>query len=660
MHRDRAVAIVGHGLLATSIGAALDTRVCADDLADRAELADLFGGAAGGRLLVTASDGWDCRAHERVQELCTAANAAWLPVRTELGRVVIGPCYRPGAAGCVTCAELRRSLADDHFPVRQSVLQRYERLVDQPSAWLTDLTARTVAALAADEVLTGSARTECALLYIDLESLAVSTHRLLPDPLCPVCGGLPADSREAARIMLRPQPKPATGGYRVRPIGDDDLDRLRETYVDAETGLIRRVPTFPSGGLVVGAASMRTRWQSRAELSWGRTLRHCRSEAVAVLEALERYGGMVPGGRRGVVRASFADVRDIAVDPRTLGLYPTERYAEPGFAFQPFEIDRVCRWVWGFSFTRGEPILIPQAYAYYRAHATDRNDPSFAYEISNGCALGSCLEEAILYGILEVVERDAFLMTWYARLAVPPIDLSSARDRSIPMLAEVIEAETGYRLHAFDITMEHEIPSVWVLAVARDPDRPALACSASAHLDPEQAASGALSELGPILADLLGRYADIAERGRTMASDASLVTTMDDHSVLYTSREAAPRLDFLTTSQRLRGFADLRLRSRTAEDFGNGDLTDDLVAVLARLSAHGLDVIVVDQTTPEHRVGGFSCVKVIVPGTLPMTFGHANRRVHGLPRLLEVPKLLGYRDEPMSPEDVNPHPHPFP
>jgi ribosomal protein S12 methylthiotransferase accessory factor len=43
-----------------------------------------------------------------------------------------------------------------------------------------------------------------------------------------------------------------------------------------------------------------------------------------------------------------------------------------------------------------------------------------------------------------------------------------------------------------------------------------------------------------------------------------------------------------------------------------------------------------------------------------MTFGHDNRRIYGLPRLFEVPKLLGYRDRALLPQDVNPHPHPFP
>jgi ribosomal protein S12 methylthiotransferase accessory factor len=45
------------------------------------------------------------------------------------------------------------------------------------------------------------------------------------------------------------------------------------------------------------------------------------------------------------------------------------------------------------------------------------------------------------------------------------------------------------------------------------------------------------------------------------------------------------------------------------------------------LPAPANNVIVVDQTTPEHRAGGCSCVKVIVPGMLPVTFGHESRRL---------------------------------
>jgi len=69
---------------------------------------------------------------------------------------------------------------------------------------------------------------------------------------------------------------------------------------------------------------------------------------------------------------------------------------------------------------------------------------------------------------------------------------------------------------------------------------------------------------------------------------------------------------------------------------------------------------VIDQTTPEHAAQDFRCVKVIMPGMLPMTFGHQYRRHTGFQRLYHLPAQLGYRDGPLTDADINPHPHPFP
>ena len=67
-------------------------------------------------------------------------------------------------------------------------------------------------------------------------------------------------------------------------------------------------------------------------------------------------------------------------------------------------------WVWGYSFLQERPILVPELLAYYSLGYGE----GFVYETSNGCALGGSLEEAIFHAILEVVERDSFLLTWYA------------------------------------------------------------------------------------------------------------------------------------------------------------------------------------------------------------------------------------------------------
>lgn len=300
----------------------------------------------------------------------------------------------------------------------------------------------------------------------------------------------------------------------------------------------------------------------------------------------------------------------------------------------------------------GDVRVLPDGLAARR-----HQDKPFTFEISNGCALGGCLEEAILHGILEIVERDAFLMTWYARMGVPEADLSLAPDPRIRLVVERIE-RTGYRARAFDMTLAEAIPAFWVMAqdVTGSAVRPKVVCTSGSALEPVGAVLTALHELAVVLETEVRNYPAGAERGRQLAADPNLVHTMADHALCIATPEAFDRLSFLLSGDRRVGWDQL----------GRGtwphhtDLRDDLTEAVGRMVAGGMDVIVVDQTSPLHAVAGLHCVKVIAPGALSMTFGHHNRRITGLPRLHEVPHRLGYATRPLTDADINPHPHPFP
>ncbi|ADG87282.1 TOMM precursor leader peptide-binding protein [Thermobispora bispora] len=652
-----AAAIIGAGLLADELAAAFRPygEVIRLDEVERAETE-----AHRLRALVMACDGWDTSIYRETRERCRRLGIPWLPVRTEHGIAVIGPLERPGEPGCAHCFELRRERARPDAAAYRAILNHHgPELAKRPSPYLDELAAATIAALGVRMIDQGSG---CHVWYVRLNGLTVERHAFLPEPLCPECGSLPMDDRDSAVIVLRSQPKRAPDDYRTRDIVDE-LDALVADYVDGESGLIRPLVRDTQGGLVIAGAMLPLRFAGGSEPGVGRTRGYRTSEVTAILEALERWGGVEPGGKRTVIRAAFRDIAADALDPRTLGVHSPEAYAAEDFPFRPFTEDEETEWVWGYSFARRSPILVPETVAYYYVHRDrPRQERPFLYEISNGCALGSGMEEAILYGILEVVERDAFLMTWYGRLGVPRIDLDSAKNRMVPLQAAAISAETGYRIEVYDTTMEHGIPSVWALAIrgGEEPTaapRPRMVCAAAAHLDPEQAVLSALSELGPLLADLLRRYPDEAERARRMVDDPGLVTTMHDHSTLYGADEAFGRLEFLTGTASTRDLAAMR---ESTVAFRSADLRDDLLEVIGRILAEGMDVIVVDQTTPEHRVHGFTCVKVLIPGMIPMTFGHRNRRLDGLTRPLVIPYRLGYRPAPLTPEALNPHPHPFP
>ncbi len=640
------VAVLGKGTLATAIRTRLarDHRLL-DALDDSCATA------------VTVHDAWgDPVAAPPRPRLRTLA------VRTELGNVVLGPLTVPGRPGCARCAAIRRERAWGPDSARAALLRRHgERLADRPSPLLSPWAGVTVAELVVAELATPGGRlTDRGIIVVPLETLTVDAHPFLPVPDCPDCGGLPAD--HPPTLMGTPLPKPDPATPRLRDLAAD-WDTLVAAYVDGHTGVVRQLDVRTDYRYPMVSAPLHLPG-GQQEAGFGRDLDYAGCARTALAEALERLGGARPGGRRTTVRAAYRDISDRAVCPTDLGLYPSERYAEPGFPYPPFTPDLELNWVWGHSFARDAPVLVPEDYAYYRTrHTSDRARP-LAYEVSNGCALGGCLEEAALHGLLELVERDAFLLTWYARLPVPPVDLTTARDWRIPVLVERIRQEGGHQVRAFATTTEYGVAGAWVMAVHPDPGaagsptcEPAALCAAGAHFDPERALLNGLLELAANLGWNRAAYRTEADRITGLVADPEQVRDMRDHALLYCHPDAFDRFGFLALDD---PGLPVREAFATADCRPRGtDLRSDLAALVERFTARGQDVVVVDQTTDEHRAGGLACAKVIVPGLLPMTFGHRMRRTHGLPRLHQVPVVLGHR-APGPPAPPNPHPHPFP
>ncbi|MGH3776957.1 MAG: TOMM precursor leader peptide-binding protein [Pseudonocardiaceae bacterium] len=622
-------------------------------------------GMDGCGVAVLASDGWDPDLHATFNTECLARGLPWLPAYVEGGHAVIGPCTLPGQAGCAVCAQTRRHAARPDPKEFSRLAEQFAAEFTAPSgSWLTTCGAELIAALVADELtcITAGlqrARTRNALVRVDLAGLAASVHPFLPDPWCAACGDLPDDTEQAARIVTGPRPKASPAGYRVRPLsGTGDRDRLLTRYVDAQVGVIPNL-TKNGDSMFPGArAPIGLRQSLHRSNGSGRTLNVQSAEITAVTEALERYGGLAPCGKRTVVRASYRQLGDKALDPTRLGLHSEAQYALPGYRFQRYRHDLTLSWVWGYSFAQQRPLLVPERYAYYGMRHRDPADRSFVSENSNGCALGGCLEEAVLYGLLEVAERDAFLLTWYARLPVPRVEVASLRGRPTALIIERIEHTTGHTIHIFNTTMEQRIPCVWVMAVdERDRvDQPKAVCAAGAHLDPERALEGALLELARQLQHAPHGYRDDRERILAMVADPANVREMADHAPLYYAPEAFERLSFLVDTPRRQTFAEaFRGRHVPSED-----LSADVHEAVSRYLDTGLDVIVVDQTGPEHALEQFACVKVIVPGAVPMVFGYDNQRIHGLDRLYRIGHELGYHPRPLTHDELNPHPHPFP
>jgi ribosomal protein S12 methylthiotransferase accessory factor len=643
------VAVIGEGLLSDFVCEDLSAQYQLIRQRDfESEVPDAV------NLALVLNDAWDPSAHYMAEETFQRTGTPWLRGFVSFGEGVVGPLVRPDTPGCSQCASTRHLLAGSD---RKEMWELQQRLSVQSviscDAWASRTgllqLAHFLAAEARRVLQSSKGQTEDKMYLINLQTLHSSLHFFLPDPLCPVCGQLPDDSAIASSVWLQPSPKASANSYRCRPM--EELKAiLANDYLDHRTG-------FLNGKMLdllspFADSSINLPLFTGDEACAGRTHSYAESELTAILEGLERYCGMSPRGKRTAVHDSFHNLIDQALDPVQVGVHEKEQYEKPNFPFKPFDPDQQIDWVWGYSFMKERPILVPELLAYYSSGCGH----GFVYETSNGCALGGSLEEAIFYGILEVVERDSFLMTWYAQLPIPRLDPYSAGDLELNLMVERLKEVAGYDVYLFNSTMEHGIPSVWALAKNRTQEGVNLICAAGAHSDPVRAVKSALHEVAGMLLTLNDKFKESREQYERMLHDPFLVQQMEDHSMLYSLPQAEERLHFLLDNHRpLRTFEE-----EFKPKVRHTDLTDDLKEFLQIFRQLNLDVIVVDQTTPETVRNGLYCVKVLIPGMLPMTFGQHLIRLTGLERVFRIPVDLAYTKEPLTPEQLNPHPHPFP
>ncbi|MFI1528661.1 TOMM precursor leader peptide-binding protein [Streptomyces griseus] len=491
---------------------------------------------------------------------------------------------------------------------------------------------------------------------VDLVTLATATFPLLPEPLCPACVHEVPDTAEDARMRLTPTPKPDPDGYRLRTLDSYPLPTaaLANPVCGALGSDTWINPASTTTAPVAGTHFVRG-YAGLNDVTWsGQANRYSTSRTLAHLEGLERYAGT--HRRRGTtpVVDSYANLAGQALNPADCGFYTPATYAADPLV-SPFDPDRAIPWVWGHSLRDDAPILVPSRLAHYSAGVDADN---FVFECSNGCATGGSPEEAILFALLELVERDAFLLAWYGRAPLTAIDLTTATTPAVRSMLDRA-ALHGYDVHAFDTRMDLAVPVVTALAVRRDGGPGTLSFSAAAGFDPADTVEAALSEVLTYIPHLPYQVTERLPELEAMERDFGKVLHLKDHAQLYglpsMARHAATYLEPVGVLPLEETFADWQpLRPRT------GDLLDDLRLLRDRLTAAGYDVIAVDQTTPEQHRMGLHTVSAIVPGLLPLDFGWSRQRALTMPRLRTALRAAGRRADDLPEAEIKAVPHPFP
>jgi len=356
----------------------------------------------------------------------------------------------------------------------------------------------------------------------------------------------------------------------------------------------------------------------------------------AIGESIERYCAALPP--RTLRRASWRQLDEDATPPEAFALFGESQYRAPGFPFERFERETPVPWVRGRALQGGEPRWVPAPFVHL-PHRREPGEPRITTSISTGLAAGSDRHGATASALLEVVERDAFMLVWRHRLATPLVDLDSLGRSPEATLVAALRS-TGMSCRARLITQDIPLPVIVVVLQGQVPRQPAAVIGAGAAAQPRRALRLALEEA---CLSLFGINRLIARLGEELAGlPGEDLHSLASQSTAFALRpELAAGAPFLFGSDPGAGALDLADLERRFDDVADGSLAS-LVAALGEFSRHAATV---DCTTLDVRDVGVCVMRVVIPELRPLDHDAGAPHLGGR-RWLDRPLFTG--------------PHPFP
>lgn len=545
------------------------------------------------------------------------------------GKVLwIGPLFQKGQRPCWNCLlrVLKRNRPVESFLSKLTGSQIVPKNIISPISMQIGLNAAIMHLIKKIQINTHN---DSELLTIDTQNLSVERHYIRVLPQCEVCGNSSQFSEQVkSPIEITDVPRLFTqsGGYRSTP-PEITWENYRH-LISPVTGIVSYIAPCNKKNSIFRSVWKATYFVSPltdvnihnekfVRNSFGKGNNAAQSRTSALCEAIERYANMYTG-EEPKIRGSYNKLKPSAINPETLQFYTMKQYAlreslnalsSPQKIPLPFDPDKVINWTPVWSFTRKKWCYLPLEYCYSMTPTVrEENVTSFS---SNGSAAGNCIEEAILQGFLELVERDATAIWWYNRIKRPQIDLESFNDNYFNEVKKHYKA-LGWDLWVLDITHDLQIPSV--IALSKNKENGHFAIGLGTHLSMYLAIQRAITEMHQTF-DPEGNHDPIWTEEQ-----------IEQKSFLYPAENQSTGINtWILPPER--------------------SLKDDILDCVKRVEAAGMEFLVLNYTRPDI---GVPTVKVIVPG-----LRHFWKQL-GPGRLYSVPVKMGWIDQELEEDSMNP------
>jgi ribosomal protein S12 methylthiotransferase accessory factor len=321
------------------------------------------------------------------------------------------------------------------------------------------------------------------------------------------------------------------------------------------------------------------------------------SEASAVMELAERFSFFsFFRDPRNFFEEEYRNLKDPAISFDMIARSVHDDAAE---AARSIFSQLPLKWTRAYDLTEQRDVLVPFNWFY-------------AINEFNGPSAGNGIEEALIQGICELVERHVSSIVSRNRLQTPSIDPLSVTDPvALNMIGNYEKA--GVRLFMNDFSLDTGIASVAVLAYdpSTFPERSEIVWTAGTSPSPTKALIRALTEV----AQLAG---DFDTSSKYVASGLPKFKTLEEAG-------------YVLKSERVVRMSDL-------PDLSHDNMRVEVENCVATLARRGLSVLAVDVT---HPVLGIPAFYTIIPGA------HFRERAAGTSVGMFSAKLIAENGDPL-------------
>jgi ribosomal protein S12 methylthiotransferase accessory factor len=321
------------------------------------------------------------------------------------------------------------------------------------------------------------------------------------------------------------------------------------------------------------------------------------ARAIAIMECAEREVQFSQPTRRTVL-ASGLSLGRRAVSPEVFGLYSPAQYRTPGFGPRPFHDTDTHGWIEVEDLASGRDLLVATEFLF----PAKPEEARIVHETSSGTAAHLGVETATIGAVCEVIERDSLLTFWHRQPVTPLVPPARVPEPGQKTLRAVVAA--GWATFLADLTYDQPVPVFMAFALRGRRFRYGLGCDLDAGL----AAARAAREL----AAAVGSGPSVVRLFPITAT-----RTPQDHQALY---------DGGILHGYLRTTLARTLRSNQPAA-GPQSGCQSLVDLVQALNASNRPVLRCDLTPPAVATLGVKVVRVLIPGSIPLYFGHDRLRL---------------------------------